>query len=319
MSLSDTRLARALALVLALSPACGDDDDAGQSDDPATAGRDASVDWAAQFDKDPHAALTAALSQSHEAARDRLGGHKVHWVFEIDLGPVSASEDDPDPPVDRPVVIAQHVSDELTLRWTGTTTAVGFALKQHNDAGRGRDVIVAEERVYVRHPPGPWVAYPLESPLWQGWLDDAWLAPRDAVGFCAPAAALSVRTVPGAGHDGGDAIEVTLSRADTVDDSRRPQGPTQQWREDATFAGIAGTVRLDAASGLWLHADIDVSYAVPGADGTPKKGHLHLTGDVSADPGPAARAPADAEPLPQRPRYDAQARMLLEGLAAPPP
>ncbi len=324
--MSPTIAAITCVLALPLAPACGDDGEAAEPDASAS-GRASSVDWPAQFEDDASAALVAALAQPHDVARRAWSGHQVHWILEIDLGPVAPPTDDPDPPLDRPVVRPQHVRDELTLRWTGTATDPGFELTQANQVpdqpegrgGRGRDVIVAGERVYVRHPPRPWVAYPLESPLWQQWLDDAWFAPRDVVGFVAPAATMSARTVAGGGHDGGDAIEVTLSRAESVDESKRAKGPTQLWRADATIEEISGTVRIDAASGLWMSADLDVSYAVPGADGTPQAGHLQLSAAAGEDPGAAAKAPSEAVPLPQRPRYDAQARTLLDGLAAPPP
>jgi hypothetical protein len=311
-----SRAAWILAVAL-LAATCGDDGGAG----PEASARADGPDWAAQFEADPTAALLRAVAQDHEEARRAFGPHRLHTTAEFDLGPTTPIDDNVAPPIDEPVVGVQHVHDEVSLRWAsdGTPGHVALQLEQHNDAGRGRDVIVVDDRVYERPAERSWVTYPLESPLWQRWADDAWAAARGIVEFAGPQLAATAAPVPGGGWNGGDAVELTLSRAASLDDERRLQGPTRDWRADVSLEAIGGTVRIDAATGLWLQADVSVDFSVPGADGRRQAGHLVVSGRVEPDSGAAPAPPPTAEPLPERPRLDAEARALLQGLAAPAP
>jgi hypothetical protein len=213
-------------------------------------------------------------------------------------------------------VLPQHVEDEVDLRFTAAK-GIAFALAQHNDRGRGRDIVVVDERVFERRPGREWIAYPLESPLWQQWLDDSWSAVHGAVELAAPRLSVSSRVVDGGGWNGGDAIEVTLSPAAERDDSLRAHGPTQTWRASASVESVSGTITFDAASGIWLRAAVEVHYAVEGADGRPQVGKVIVDGAVDAQVGRPIARPSGVQPLPLRERLQAEAEQLLEGLARP--
>ncbi|MCA9708547.1 MAG: hypothetical protein KDK70_22045, partial [Myxococcales bacterium] len=260
--------------------------------------------------------LLAALAQPHAEVRTRVGPHVLSTTADFSLRP-SDGDAPPRSVVDQPVVEPQAVHDALTLRW-GTTDPDDWrlSLSQANDHERGRDVIVVGPTVHVRHAHRGWTHYPRDSDLLELWLDDAQRSVHDVIELAAPRLALTAQTIEGAGLAGGPAVEITLALAEATTPTRAAAGPTQAWREGAEIQAVEGSVRLDAAHGIWLHADVSVGYALTGADGRPLAGHVHLQGRV--EPGAVEiEAPADSGPLPSRLRYDDEQRQLLDGLAAP--
>jgi hypothetical protein len=308
-----------VGLALQAAVACGDD----EAPAPAEAGAapaDPGTPWAERVGSHRVAELVAALAQPHAIARAAYGPHRLHTRAVFDLAP-PPSEDDVVPALDQPVVAPQHLEDELELRFTAAAgDPPTFALSQKNDHDRGREVVVEGGRVYVKKAHRGWLHYPLESDLYERWLDDGYHAVRDAVELAAPRLSFTTATRQGEGLSGGDAIEVTLSLADAVDASLVSTSPTRTWRADAEIESVRGTILLDAATGLWLSADIDVDYGLAAADGRALAGNLQLTAAIEAGPDAAidpVKAPADASPLPERARYEAQAERLLDGLGAP--
>lgn len=310
----------ALLLLSGAAVACGDDEASEPSEPGAATGED-TTPWSERLASHRVTELVAALAQPHAVAREAFGPHHLHTRAVFDLSPPPAEDDEPAPALDDPIVKPQHVEDEVDLVWSAAAgEEPSFALSQANDHDRSREVVVAGGRVYVKKAHRPWLHYPLESELWERWLDDGLFAVRDAVELAAPQLSYSTEVAAGRGLEGGDAIDVTLSTAGTVDDTLVSSSPTRTWRADAEIESVRGTIRLDAATGLWLSADVTVSYGLAGADGRPLAGTLALTGAIEAGPGAEigpVRAPADASPLPERPRYQVQAERLLEGLAAP--
>lgn len=310
-----------LAVALGLS-ACAGDDEAGPdpagAPAPAAADAPAADDWSARLAAPTVPALLAALDRPHASMRARVGPHTLTVTTDFALAPVG------EPPaihprLDTPVVTAQAVHDELTLRWAAPPDprSALFALSQANDHDRGRDVVVVGQTVHVRQAHRPWYHYTRDSDVVEQWLDDAQRSVHDAVELAAPRVRLQATTLAGAGLLGGPAVEITLALAETSDPGLRAADPTQGWRANAEVHAVDGVVRLDAVSGAWLSATIDVAYGLPGADGRPLRGSLHLQAQMApGDPGPIA-APPESRPLPQRLRYDDEQQRLLDGLAAP--
>ena len=112
-------------------------------------------------------------------------------------------------------------------------------------------------------------------------------------------------------------MEITLALAEASDPGLVARGPTQGWRTGAEIQAVEGVVRLDAGSGAWLSATVDVAYGLAGADGRPLRGSLHLEAQVAPGPPGPIEAPPESAPLPLRLRYDEEERRLLDGLAAP--
>jgi hypothetical protein len=319
---------RVLTLVLGvggLLGACGGDDEATEGEpmiepaepvDPvaasaATTAR-AAVDWSERLAEPTVPDLLTALAQPHAVVRKRVGPHMLTATTDVSLAPVGEPAT-VHPPLDAPVVAPQAVHDELELRWATPPdpSAALLALTQSNDHERGRDVVVVAETMHVRQAHRPWVHYPRDSDVIELWLDDAQRSVHDAVQLAAPRLSLQAARVDGAGLEGGPAVEITLALADATDPGLVAPGPTRGWRAGAEIQAVEGTVLLDAGSGAWLSAAIDVAYGIAGADGRPLRGSL-----APGSPG-AIEAPVDSIPLPQRLRYDEEQRRLLDGLAAP--
>lgn len=277
------------------------------------------TDWSERLAEPSVADLLAALAQPHALVRARVGPHRLHTTADFTLGPEGQSATDtPSTAVDAPVIQTQQVHDELTLHWA--TTAEDdprFSLSQQNDHERGREVVVIGEVVHVQLTHRGWFHYPRDSDIVELWLNDAQRAVHDVVQLAAPQLAITPETLEGEGLDGGAAVEFTLSLGTELDRSLVALGPTQGWRADAEIEAVTGTVRVDATSGAWLRADVDLRYGLQGADGRPQKGHVRLRSELQPGPPGEIHAPGDSTPLPARIRYDDQQRRLLDGLAAP--
>lgn len=320
-------LAVLLTAALGSAPACGDDEPTTEAEPGPAAPRradDQEPAWAERLAEPSVADLLAALHQPHALVRQAVGPHRLHVVTDLSLSPP------PDPaaeaegsrralrPVDEPVVEGQAVHDELTLVWQGSDHAGDhLSLSQHNDHDRGRDVVVVGETVHVRKEHRGWTHYTRDSDVLEHWLDDAQRSVHGAVELAAPRLRLTPTPRDGAGLRGAAGVEIALDLTDEVDETQIASGPTQTWRKDATVEAIEGTLTLDAATGAWLSATIDVRYGVPGADGRPLTGHLRLEATLEADPSQAVSAPPDSQPLPTRIRYEQEQHELLHGLAAP--
>lgn len=308
-----------------LAGACGGDDEASPSEAelepdaaPAAGAARAPVDWSERLAAPTVPDLLAALDQPHAVVRQRVGPHVLTTTSDVSLAPVGEPAT-VHPPLDAPVVGPWAVHDELTLRWATPPdpSAAMLALSQSNDHERGRDVVVVGQTMHVRQAHRPWVHYPRDSDVIELWLDDAQRSVHDAVELAAPRLSLRAARVDGAGLEGGPAVEITLALADATDPGLVAAGPTQAWRAGVEIQAVEGTILLDAGSGAWLSAAVEVAYGLAGADGRPLRGSLQLRAQVApGSPGPI-EAPADSIPLPQRLRYDEEQRRLLDGLAAP--
>lgn len=313
-----------LALGVGGAPgACGGDDEATPSEAEPVAGPDAAspraeVDWSERLAAPTVPAVLAALAQPHAVVRRRVGPHVLTATTDVSLAPVGEPAT-VHPPLDAPVVAPQAVHDELTLRWATPPdpSAALVALSQANDHDRGRDVVVVGQTMHVRQAHRPWVHYPRDSDVIELWLDDAQRTVHDAVQLAAPRLSLRAARVDGAGLEGGPAVEITLALADATDPGLIAAGPTQGWRSSVEIQAVAGTILLDAGSGAWLSAGIDVAYGLTGADGRPLRGSLRVKAQVAPGSPGAIDAPPGSISLPQRLRYDEEQRRLLDGLAAP--
>lgn len=317
------RRVRVLGGLLLILAACGSDD----SDDPskdeaparpavrspssADAETDAAGGIAARLDavrEGDVVALLDVLEQSHATAAAATGPHRLTWKVEIDLkGTDSRAEF---VPVDSPVVDDQHVSDEGTLSWAGTDDDPKWSLSQQNDHERGREVVALGSTMYVAQRHRAFVQQPYEPHVVALWLDDAQHVVYDAVELAAPRLAIDAESSE-------DTITVTLSRADAeIDIPPRPssEGVRRQWRLGAELMAITGSLSIDAQTGLWRSADLEVQYALTGADERRMVGKLTLEAAVEPGaPGPVV-APKAAEALPERRRYAVEQEALLEGL-----
>lgn len=311
-----------LAVTLGVTSSCADDSPnesapAGAALAPGAAA--AAVDWSERLREPSVEDLLAALAQPHAAIRPHLGSHELTTSADLSLLPADAAPGVT--PLDAPVVQPQAVHDELSLRWSAPDGASDGApmrlrLSQTNDHDRGREVIVIDPTVHVRKAHRGWFHYPRDSDRIEQWLDDAQRSVHDVVELAAPQLSVQAAALEGAGLDGGAAVEITLGLDPAVHAERRAAGPTQAWRQGIELSAVEGTLRLDARSGAWLRADVNVRYRLTGADGRPLTGQARLTARVT--PGAVTvEAPADSQPLPSRLRYDDEQRRLLDGLAAP--
>jgi hypothetical protein len=313
-----------LALALGLGPlasGCGDDEPSEAEPTelaPGAATSRATADWSARLAAPTVPDLLAALAQPHAVVRQRVGPHVLTVTTDFALAPVGEPATI-HPPLDAPVVAPQAVHDELRLQWATPPepSAALFALSQKNDHDRGRDVTVVGQTVHIRKAHRPWYHYERDSDVTELWLDDAQRSVHDAVELAAPRLSLHAARQGGAGLEGGPAVEITLALAETADASLIAAGPTQGWRSGIELQAVEGVVVLDAGSGAWLSATVDVAYGLTGADDRPLRGSLRLQAQVAPGSPGVIEAPADSVPVPSRLRYDDEQQRLLDGLAAP--
>ena len=304
-------------LGLSVVVAQGCKDEGGETPIPAAIPHQDEVDWSPRLREGTLDDILAALGQPHQAVRSSVGPHELHYDASISLTP--ATERDGSPPIDTKVVDAQAVHDQLTLRWAGGEGGPTFSLAQENDHERGRDVVVAQGQLYARLRHRGWTVHPLETNVFELWLDDAQHAVFDAVEFAAPRLSVATQVRDGEGLAGAEAVAVTFSTANAVDETRRPTGAVGRWRGEASLEEIGGNVLLDAKSGAWLQASVTVRYSLRGADGRQLRGSIEVTGSVTPKAAGEVEIvpPADAAPLPERTRYELERQRLLDGLAAP--
>lgn len=257
------------------------------------------------------AALLAALHRSHAEIRRDTGPHRLRVHTSFDLSP-TGDPATPEPAVEEKRPMPQHVDDELELLWLTTqVNAPRFSLTQSNEHDRGRDVIVDGERVFTRQRNRTWFVGPVQSDVFELWLDDAQRSVHDVVALAAVQLAVSASREE-------STIVLTLSRAAAANPGLRVSDPRAAWRSKAQVDAVAGTITLDATTLAWVTAKLDVSYSVPGPDGRTLAGSVKIDAAREAVAGDTALpipAEAQVQPLQERSRYDAERARLLDGLA----
>lgn len=261
-------------------------------------------DWRERLGEASVSTLYAVLMQRHQDIRDRIGAHRLTFEATYRLEPEPPSPALPD--VDAPVFRDQRVEDSLTLQWApDDDDGPRFVLSQHNDQGRGRDVILHGGTVYSRLEHRPWMASPLETEAHELWLDDAQRAAAEALAFVAPRASL---TAQGEGR-------FTVSLGEPTD-FEAPATPRDAWRDDVEFEAIDGTLALDADSGAWRRIDLDARYVVSATGGRVLRGRFTIHGTVTSQD-VTIEPPEHVEPLRDRTRLMVDRERILDGLAAP--
>lgn len=315
------RLGPALLLALAIC-ACGERErqpDAKPetvAEDPLEQAR-ARVD---EFVDEPSwAGLIELLGQDHAAARELLGPHHLHYKAHFYTGPVAIAKDEPLPPVDvdEPIYERFEVDDELDLRWAATAKQPArFHLAQHTDDERKRELIVIDERAWSALDTRGWHERPLESDLWQLWLDDAQHAALDLAVLAGPAADIeAVEEL--ADHGGRPALRVSLRASDTAHPDRVDEA-LEPWRREAEIELISGEFVIDRATGLWLAADVELRWSFEDRAGRALTGQARLEGSVEVlAEAPEIAPPPEAQPVPERERPELLRERLLDGLAGP--
>jgi hypothetical protein len=300
----------AICLVLGIALlACGDRSPApGSGNDDA---RQEIAPWAKRLSDPTPATLLEALAQPHSVAREVLGPHRLVYKARFSLVP----EAEPAPPrVGKRAPAAQEVEDELELVWGSSPgEAPRFSLAQRNDHDRGREAIIVDGNVYTRVRNRQWLVRAMESDIFEQWLDDAQLAAHDLVELAAPRLHLASEAVDASGTS---LAKIDLGLSNSVDANLLPR---TGWRRGVTIDEVSGRLSLLEDSGLWLSAEIVVHYRLRPTEGGALRGTASLEGNVERISGEAARisAPASAQPVPQRTRYQVERKRLLEGLAAP--
>lgn len=309
-----------VAALLAVSTGCSKDEADGAAQAEASVPRadpeqQASIEALGEGDV---TALLAVLDRSHAQVRDAIGAHRLHYAADFDLAP--AGEVPALPEVDAPVVRPQHVEDELTLTW-GEPDEAGprFRLDQENDHGRGRTVIVEGGKLRSRILPRPFMEGPLETDVYELWLDDAYTSVHDTLQLAAPWLSIEVEESSGGGLGDGPSLVLTLGHGQQRDVEAPPQSDRAAWRDDMKVSEISGSVVLDAETGVWMSADVTVQYALPGAAGRQMRGFVRLEGKIEPlAPGTVnLDVPAPVPAQPQRVRYEVEKDEILDGLAAP--
>lgn len=297
----------AFVLAVAVVPAACGDEPSTTGSSPIGASTPTAPAGLAQGDV---AALLEALRQPHARARAATGPHRMAVHATFDLSP-QGEPATPEPAVDELRPVAQHVDDTLELLWvTASPNQPRFSLSQSNDHDRGRDVVVDGETIYTRQRNRGWYVGPLQSDLYELWLDDAQRSVYDAVALAAPQ--LAVTVTPGA--DGR--LSFALSRAAAANLALVVADDRAAWRKAAAIDEIAGTLEVDGRSGAWLAADLRVGFSMPGPDGRPLVGRVTLVAQTTAvDAQTPLAVPTGALPLLERDRYDAERARLLDGLA----
>ncbi|MCA9661699.1 MAG: hypothetical protein KC486_25395 [Myxococcales bacterium] len=247
------------------------------------------------------------LSQDHRAARRALGRHRLRYIADFSLVPPELPRPQPGEHLPRP----REVHDELVLEWAGDDDRnPALSLRQGPDDEAARAIVIVGETVYSRLPHRGWFHRDLDSELHWRWLDDAERCVHDLVEFAAPELAV---TRADADAD-GERVTLKLSRGEGRDAAYVAAGEAQSWRSSATITAIDGSVDFDRASGLWLRAALEVTFQLTDGEGRTLTGSATLAADREPAADLTVTPPAESAPLPERIRYDAERRRLLDGL-----
>lgn len=260
--------------------------------------------------------LIDLLQRTHAQVRPALGAHRLDATTRFEIAPV---EPPPAlPAVDGRFTPARSVIDELHLAWTppDDDDAPRFELRQSNEHDRGREVIAVDGAIFTRLPHRPWLRRDLDTDLHERWLDDAYRCVGDVVELAAPRLAVSrgeTRTV-----NGREGLVLVLSPSDAARSFAQPDDPRASWRARAKIQDIEGELVVDPVSGAWLDADLVVKYAITAEHGAQLRGSVQVRAALA----PYAelsvpKAPANAQPYPERRRLDLERDRLLDGLATP--
>ena len=271
-------------------------------------------DWGAAL-RDPSVETTLrAVGQPHAAVREGIGPHRLHYTAELSLEDPTTDDAEALPELDAPAVLDDSVKDELELLWAPRDGATRFSLRQLNDKDRGREVILVDGRVHTRERHRAWEHYAVETDLHERWLDDAQRAVHDVLELAAPRLHVTAKD-----SSTPDLVVLQLGLAEATTEALRRAGTVSRWRGGAEIQQVSGEIVLEASTGAWRSATVDVRYALQAADGRTLRGTVHFEGAVEplSAGGGDIRAPADSEPLAERTRLQAERQELLDGLAAP--
>lgn len=301
-----------LLLALALAPAsCGEDEGAAPTTAAPEPGQASPARPAADLDAFVAAptveGLLALLGQSHRAAREALGPHRIQSTADLALRPPG---DLPRPIVDGPAPAPQVVHDDLLLVWAGKDDRdLRLHLRQGPDEAGARELVIIGEDVHTRLPYRTFLRRELDSDVHWLWLDDAFHHVHDLVELAAPSLVVSLA------GDADGLVHVELTRSESADPTRVATGLGREWRAAAAITAIEGTLDLDRRAGIWRRADLRVAYTTKDAAGNLLQGEARLHAELTPDPALTVEAPARSAALPTRPRYDDERRHLLDGLA----
>ena len=247
------------------------------------------------------AQLLAWLHQGHRIARERLGPHQLSYQARFSVSGGS------NPPA--------TVVDDLSLTWASPAgDPPRFRLEQHNDHGRGRELVVAKDSSHVRILPRPWVQRPLETELYEVWLDDAQRSVHDVVALAVDS--MQITPLSEVETHAGRSVatyELALGAPSPEPTAKSDEHPA--WRQTLKVDSLEGRLVVDVQTGLWLEADVRVEYTSSDED-TSVQGKVAVRATVTPGPTPAIEPPADVQPLSALPRYEHEQRQLLEGIAA---
>ena len=295
---------------LALGLACGDRAPSELTEGPSERTDDAPAPLSERSDV---AGILAALHRSHATIRAETGPHRLGYTAEFELVPERPS--DGPPKLDQPIEVAMKVHDEVELIWASTNEkSIRMSLQQSNDREDRRDLVIVDEVAYTRLWEPQWYRRPLDGDIHELWLDDAQRSVHDLVEFMAPRVKLEFA---GEGEiDGVRALRWKLTLSDAVETALGRDGDPSLWRAAAEIQSVAGELALDASSGAWLSAQLDVTWRMHDAAGRAMKGHASLDGSVKRGEF-EVQPPSGSVPMPERQRYEPERRKLLDGLAAP--
>lgn len=320
-----------IALAAALS-ACGGDDTPTTPEIPRSVRRDPAVETLARVERfaarPDWATLVEIVGQPHARSRELLGPHHMRYQADFETAPEGLAADERVPPVDvdEPILERFLVRDHLDLQWA---SAPGEPPRLHlrqrvedrtpnssrAEEVEARELIVLDQRAWAAIDDLGWFERPLESDLWQLWLDDAHHTARDLVELAGPVA--DIGSVEPTEHQGRPAVHVSLRPSDRPHPERTVEALVP-WRRDATIELVRGDLVLDSASGQWLAIDFELRWSFRDAGDRPMAGRVALAGSVEAvHPPPAIQPPAAAEPVPERDRPELLRARLLDGLAGP--
>jgi hypothetical protein len=252
---------------------------------------------------------------SHQSARrGSLGSHTISYRAHFELQP---QKPDPTPPkVGETVPSNFDVDDELELRWDPPVEGVPRAwLRQENSREDRRELILLDGQAYTRLHEDQWYQRELDGDLHETWFAEAYASVHDFVEFAAPQLAIEdVKELEGG--PSGKQLEIKLGLGKGRDEALGRDGAPSRWRATSRVDRATGWVRIDAESGVWLAAEMDLAWRMKDGAQRPLVGKSSIK--ASLTPGPVEiSAPQDAAAMPERMRYTVERNKLLDGLAAP--
>lgn len=189
-----------------------------------------------------------------------------------------------------------------------------FSLDRSIAAGARERYFRQGKTLWTQRPPEAWSQRPVDDDFHLRWIWEHRQCVPELLELAGPALHLQPLQSPSPGQL---SFALSLKEGPAPVVARHTSEPRRAWRANARVLSLSGQLTLDALSGAWIFAKLQVRLSVSPPKGSPFDGEASLeakTRILSAGQ-MSWPTPSPAVPLPGPPRYHHEQKTMLQGLA----